>query len=427
MKTKTVIIVLVAAAVTATLAFTLYNHFTAHHGTAVTEHARDHEGGEHDDHAAPGAHEEEKHEEGEHEEHGEHEEEQVVRLDASEMKEFGIEVKTAGPGTLQIYVSLPGEVKVNADRLAHIVPRVAGVVREVNKNLGDDVRKGEVLAVLESRELADAKSAYLAARERVALAKSIFNREEELWKKKITSEREYLEAKRTLAEAEIELRSAEQKLHALGLTERHLAALPGHPYAEFTRYEMTAPFDGTVIEKHISLGEALKDEDVAFVVADLGTVWVDLSVYQKDLPYVREGQEVTISTAHGVPDAEGRISYVGPVVGEETRTALARVVLPNREGLWRPGLFVTGKVAVDSIEVPVVVSKSAVQTIENRPVVFVETEEGFEPRIVETGRSDSRNVEVLSGLDAGTRYVARGAFTLKAQLAKGTFEAGHSH
>jgi len=359
--------------------------------------------------------------------HDGHGDEDIVRLSPEEIKEFGIEVGTAGPGRLHVYVSLPGEVVPNADRLAHIVPRVSGIVREVTKTLGDRVRAGEVMAVIESRELADMKSSYLAAKERILLAEANFRRVEKLWKKKISPEKEYLEAKQALAEARIELRSAEQKLHALGLSDEYLERMPEHPDISFTRYEVTAPFEGTVIEKHIAMGEALKEDAGAFVVADLSSVWVDLDVYQKNLSLVQKGQSVIISAGHGIPDVKARISYVGPLVGEETRTALARVVLPNKGGKWRPGLFVTGKIATSEIEAPLVVPKSALQTVEGRLSVFVQTEEGFEPHPVTTGRANGTLVEITSGLKPGDRYVTKGAFTLKAQLSKGAFGGGHAH
>ncbi|MGH7825399.1 MAG: efflux RND transporter periplasmic adaptor subunit [Candidatus Binatia bacterium] len=357
----------------------------------------------------------------------EHQKEQAVRLSEAEKKEFGIEVGTAGPGNLKLYVTLPGEIVLNADRRVHIVPRVAGVVQQVRKTLGDQVRAGEIMAVLESRDLADMKSAYLAANERVVLAEVTFKREENLWKKKIAAEQDYLQAKQALAEAKIELRSAEQKLHALGFSHEHMAQLPTQPGASFTRYTITAPFDGAVIEKHITLGEVLKDDSTAFVVADLRSVWVDLRVYQKELPFVRRGQPVVLSAGRGIPDIQGKISYVGPLVGEQTRTALARVVLPNPDGQWRPGLFVTGTIVVENVDTRLLIPKSALQTIEERPAVFVETAEGVKPRHVTLGRSNDTHIEITSGLSAGERYVTRGTFTVKAQLSKGAFGGGHGH
>lgn len=356
--------------------------------------------------------------------HDEHGEAQVVRLTEAQRQEFGISVGTAGPGMLRLHLALPGQVALNADRRAHIVPRISGVVRQVHKNLGDAVRAGEVMAVVESRELADVKSTYLTAKERLTLAETTFQREEDLWKKKIAAEQDYLEARKALAEARIELRAAEQKLFALGYSKTDLSQLPTQADTTFTRYAITAPFDGTVIEKHITLGEVLKDDTTAYVIADLSSVWVNLSVYPKDLPFVRRGQPVTIAAGHDIPDSHGQISYVGPLIGE-TRTALARMVIPNPEGRWRPGLFVTGEVLVESIDVPLLIPKTALQTIEERPTVFVETAEGFQPQPLTLGRSNDTQVEVTAGLAPGQRYVTSGAFTLKAQLSRGAF-GGHT-
>lgn len=381
----------------------------------------------HEDHDEHGDHAGEKgHDEHGEEGHGEHDEE-IVRLSEAQIEEFGAQISTAGPGRLKTYVTIPGEIAVNADRMAHIVPRVSGVVREVRKKLGDHVKAGEVMAVLESRELSDAKAEYLAAYERLALAEANYEREKRLWKKKVSSEQDYLSAKQALAEVRIEIRSAEQKLHALGFSDEYLKQLPKHADTTFTRYEITAPFSGTVIEKHITLGEAVKDDSTVFVVADLKTVWVNLSAYQKDLPFIKKGARVVIKASHGIPDAVGTISYVGPIVGEQTRTALVRVVLPNKNGALRPGLFVSGNVEVDEVEVPVYAPKTALQELEGETVVFVKTDEGFEPKSVVTGRSDETGVEIVSGLEPGWKYVSKGAFTLKAQLSKSAFGEGHSH
>ncbi|MCK4775691.1 MAG: efflux RND transporter periplasmic adaptor subunit, partial [Candidatus Krumholzibacteria bacterium] len=129
-------------------------------------------------------------------------------------------------------------------------------------------------------------------------------------------------------------------------------------------YQMKALIDGIVVEKHITLGEVLGEDDEAFVVADLSTVWVNLSVYQEDLPDVRTGLTAVISAGHDIPDVTAKISYVGPVVDEHTRTGLARAVLSNEKGLWRPGLFVTARILVSEETVPLLVPETALQTIE---------------------------------------------------------------
>lgn len=362
--------------------------------------------------------------------HGEDEagEEGVVRLSEEQQKQLGIQVAKVGPGVLANYLELPGEVSINNDRLAHVVPRLSGIVREVRKSVGDAVHQGEILAVIESRELADVQAEYLAAIEKMGLAQAKFAREERLWLKRISAEQDYLDAKQVLAEANIATRTARQKLHALGFSDDYVRKLPSRRDASYTRYEIVAPFNGTVIEKHITMGETLKEDTDAFLVADLSTVWMNFNVYPKDLPQIRQGQEIFIAAIQGAPDVRNTIAYVSPVVKEETRTAMARVILPNPDGNWRSGMFVTARVAIGGGEsVPLILPKTAIQTVEEKPVVFVETPHGFEAKPVVTGRSNETHVEITSGLSSGEACAVNGTFTLKAQLSKGAFGDGHGH
>lgn len=392
-------------------------------------HAADENEAGHDEHGPDVREEKDLAGKDEHEDHAGEEGpvEEVVRLSDAELNEFGIALATAEAGALDQYIDLPGEIVLNADRMAHVVPRVSGIVREVRMTVGDQVKAGELMAVIESRELADGKAAFLAAIERDALAQGNFKREERLWEKKVTSEQEYLDARQALAEARIAKNSAEQQLHALGFSESELKELPGHPDATYTRFEIKAPLAGTIIEKHMTLGENVNADTDVFTIADLSTVWVDINVYQKDLVNIRKGQTVLIEIGHGIATVTGTIAWVGPQVDETTRTAKARLELPNPDGNLRPGLFVTARVAVGSSPAGIVVPKSALQAFENRTVVFVRTEKGFEPKPVEVGLQNGTKVEILSGLEAEQTYVSQGAFTLKAQLSKGAFGDGHNH
>ena len=376
--------------------------------------------GEHNDSAEPKT--EEQHTDGD---HG-----AEIEMSAAEAEEVGIEIAAAGPGNIDRTIDLPGEIKLNENHVVHIVPHIGGIVREVHANLGDVVRKGELLAVIESRELADATAEYLASRERLALTGAVHDREEELWTKKISSEQEYLDARQALSEARISHRAAQQKLLALGVSDKTLQEMPAHIESDLTRYEILSPIDGTVIHKEISLGAALEGNSEIFMVADLGTVWIDISVYQKDLAYIREGQPVTIlSNGGSKPVAQGTIDYVGPVLEHETRTALARIILSNPDGTLRPGTFVKAHIAVESDEVAVAVPRDALQTIEGETVLFVPTGHGFEAHPVATGRSSHAIVEIVSGFEPGWSYVIKGAFELKAILVTGELDshAGHGH
>jgi len=191
-----------------------------------------------------------------------------------------------------------------------------------------------------------------------------------------------------------------------------------------TAYDLKAPIRGTVIDRQISLGEYVSEQKPAFVVADLSTIWVDLSIYRQDLKRVRLGDDVLIDPDDGRGDIKGAISYLAPVGISETQTALARVVLPNADGRLRPGLFVTARLVLAAREVAVAVRTGAIQTLENKSVVFVREEgDKIEARPVELGESDSKFVEVRAGLSAGERYVAENSFVVKAEMGKG--EADH--
>ena len=363
------------------------------------------------------------------EESGHHASEDLVKINDLQRKKIDIKLGTAGPGKLLTVIDLPGEIVMDADHLAHIVPLLPGVVREVRKKLGAIVYQGDVMAIIESRELADAKAAYLASSETVALAQAIFTREEQLWKKRINAKQEYLDARNSLSEAKIEHRSTVQKLLFLGFSEASIKDFKKHPDKSLTRYVITAPIKGTVVQKHITLGEKVTDATAIFTIADLSHVWVDLSVPQKDLASIKIGQKTRISLGFGMPDAEGKISYVSPMADKKTRTALARVVLQNPDRRWRPGLFVKASIFVGEAQIPLVVPKEAIQRLENENVVFVETKGGYEPKHVSVGRSDGSNVEILSGLSAGERYAAKGGFELKAVMMTRDMgaHAGHGH
>lgn len=348
-----------------------------------------------------------------------------VRLGPDALESAGITLLTAGPREMATTLELPGEIRPDATRFARVVPRLSGVVREARKGQGDRVRRGELLAVVESRELADAKSAYLAASKHLEFARITLEREEGLWKKKISAEQDYLAARRAFEENELAREISAQKLAALGLDSKSIEELSSAPRENLSRYEIRAPLDGTVTERNVTVGEAVSGDQDIFVVADLSSVWVDVSVYAKDVGAVREGQEATVRSADLGREEKSRILYVGPLVGETTRAATARLVLPNPDGQWRPGLFVSVSVVRESTTAPVAVASEAIQSFRDWQVVFVRYGDWFEARPLELGRTDGEWVEVLSGLAPGEEYAAANSFAVKAEIGK--LGATHEH
>jgi len=191
------------------------------------------------------------------------------------------------------------------------------------------------------------------------------------------------------------------------------------------RYEVKSDLAGTIIEKHAAPGEFVGASEAIFIIADLGSVWVDLNIFRQDAARVKAGQPVMINGGEGFPKARGKITYVSPFGAESTQTLLARVVLDNASGDWRPGLFVTGEVLFEEVEVPLAVKAGAVQAFRDWTVVFINDANLYEPLCVETGRSDADWVEITSGMKAGQRYVAEGSFIIKADILKSG--ATHDH
>lgn len=376
---------------------------------------------ENDDH---GGDEDEEHAHGS-DEHAEEDGAQHAKIDDASAEKHGIKLSSAASGMLQNALTLPGEIALDANRVVHVVPRLKGVATQVLKNLGDTVSKGETIAIIDSRELADVKSDYLAAIERRSLAQSRYSREKELFDKKISPAEDYLSAKQALAEEEINIRSGEQKLQALGLTPENIADVRNRRDKTLTDYTLVSPIDGTVIEKHLNTGEFVDEQADAFVIADLSQVWVSVVVFAADLKNVRDGQQVVVRSEDLALEATGEVAYIGALVGEQTRTAKATVELPNPEGSWRPGLFVSVAMAQDEILVPLAVPADAVQTLNEETVVFVREGADLEARPVNVGRSDGKHVEILDGLRAGEMYVSENSFLVKADIEKAG--AAHEH
>lgn len=344
------------------------------------------------------------------------EDEETIPFTDEQVKAAGMAIESAGPARIKTSLQLPGEIKFNEDRTAHVVPRVAGVVDSVSANLGQEVKRGQVLAVLSSPGLSEQRSALQSAQRRLELARTTYEREKKLWEEKISPQQDYLQAQQAMQEAQIAVANANQKLLALGAT-------PGS--AALGRYELRAPFDGMVVEKHISLGESVGEAVNVFTISDLSTVWAEISVAANNLNLVRIGEPVTIRSSAFDQTASGTVSYVGSLIGAQTRTATARVTLTNPQRVWRPGLFVNVELVSSEADAPVTVAAEAVQTVEEKPTVFLKVPGGFMPQHVQTGRSDGKRIEIVGGLKPGTAYAASGSFVIKSQQGKSS--ATHTH
>ncbi len=348
-----------------------------------------------------------------------------LKLTAEQVAAAGIDVAAAQGGTLTRRITVPGSIVPNADHIARVSVKLSGTVAELRKKLGDTVAKDEIVAILESREVADAKSDYFAARLTDELQQDLFERDKALWDKHVANEQQFLRSRNAAAQARMRLDIARQKLLALGLSETEIAGLPNEAEASLRRQEVRSQIAGRVVERKVDLGTAVGRDNLEtelYVVLDLESVWVELAVSPADLPAIREGQHVTITARGKAGNAEGRIVFISPLLDKDTRSARVVAEIANSDGAWRPGSFVTAAIAIDEQPVQIAVPLDAIQTIAGEHVVFVRTPEGFEKRPILLDRRDTRLVEVVNGLQPGELVARTNTFALKAEFLKGLAE-----
>src|SRR4051812_10753337 len=219
----------------------------------------------------------------------------VIKLTADQIAKARIELGAVANCTITQQITVPGAIAPDAERIGRVAAKVVGTVLELRKRLGDPVSKGDVVAVLESREVADARSDYLTAVFRLALQKTLFEREQVLFDKKISAEQQYLRTQNAFLEAELRVNISRQKLVALGLSDTDIAGLPTHQSTGLRHIELVAPLSGQVVERRVDLGAPVGregQESEIYVIADLSSVWVELSVPTSELANIAVGQTV---------------------------------------------------------------------------------------------------------------------------------------
>ena len=479
-------------------------------------------GGGHDDHDDHGGeqagHQDEGH--NEHDDHagesqeggdegGEEHGEEVIKLTDAQLQRAGVIIEPLQGGMIATHIMLPGEVGPNQDALLHVTPRVPGIVGQVNGFLGHNVQEGELLAVLESPVLGEAKITYLQSIQAKIIADAEHSRQETISKntsklldilrtspspselrdkadklrigankgrllstyaqmksgeanydrektlndKGLSTQADLLasqqmfysaqaehmaafedidfsfrlrmqEAMQASMIAESSVENAERRLHILGMSKSQIEGIATEPDTDVARYELNAPRSGRIVAKHITPGEKVGTDVAIYTIADLSTVWLNISIYAQYANAIEEGQHVTVHV--GDRTASGVVDYISAIISESTRTVSARVVIDNADRSWKPGEFVTARVKTDKAHADRVVPLDAIQNLEGNTVVFIQDDDGIEPVQVTLGRKSDTHVELLGDdIALGTPIVAFNSFLMKAELGKGS--AGHDH
>lgn len=350
----------------------------------------------------------------------------IVTLSPDALASAGIAVALAAPTVLRTEIETTGSVDFDRRRFAHVNPRVGGRVEAALVDVGEGVKTGQVLARIDSIELGEAIGEYLQARARAELARETFERERGLFAERVSSQQEMLSAQASARETDAALRGAEERLHLLGLSDEQVVAL-GYDQPRASIYQVRAPFPGTVVERHVTLGEMVDTQSQLFQIADLSRVWVWIDVFERDLARVHLDDQVELRVdAFPSSTFAGKVVYLGGQVESETRTARARIEVPNPDGRLRPGMFARVRISdphaadgkLESAAV-LAVPESAIQREGDHVLVFVALGDGrFEPRPVRTGRKGEGFVEILEGLSGGESVAVTGTFVLKSEASK---------
>ena len=316
-------------------------------------------------------------------------------------------------------------VAYDGNRYAQLAPQVPGIVATVEKDLGDRVEPGDVLATITSPAFGAAKAKYLQAAAAMGLWQNNHAREADLLARGVSTERDVLEAETRLVESRIALSRAEQELLGLGLTPQQIVQV-GKSGDTTARYQVTASFSGVVVERQAAVGEVFDPSQPLFAVADVSRMWALLDVYDSEVREIQVGQPVVLHVEglYGEPFG-GEITWISSQLDPRTRTLQARAELDNSSGLLRANMFARAVVAVKEQQQTLVVPREAVQWEGCCNVVFVkQTETTFKPRKVYLGPPAGSVYEVIGGLVAGEVVVTQGSFLLKTEILKSNIGAG---
>ena len=344
-----------------------------------------------------------------------------------EPKEEGVDVKlapkaleaahltTASPRSIarRASVSAAGKVDFVPSRVARVGPPIAGRVGAIPVVAGQKVGRGAVLITLESVEVGRARGDFISAKTRVEQTKAEVDRENRLLAGGATSERALLVAQTEQAQAQAQLRAAEDRLSTLGLG----ASANGQSVS------LVAPIAGTVLQVNARMGQPVGPTDTLVVVGETEQVWLGVDVYERDVGKVHVGDEVRV-TSIAFPGRvfEGKVDQLGSVIDPDRHVLDARIVLPNQDGALKPGMTASARIlgaAAGDGGTALVVPRHAIQTVDGAPFVFVQREPGkYEMRPVERGSELDDDVEILRGLDAKDTIVVDGSFILKSEALK---------
>ncbi|MDF1739002.1 MAG: efflux RND transporter periplasmic adaptor subunit [Verrucomicrobiales bacterium] len=345
---------------------------------------------------------------------------QDIHLDATAVSNLNLKYAPVRSGGVSKTLRASGTVRLNEKRVFEVTPRIDGIVVGDPLSLGDVVKKGDTLCKLQSGELANLISIYVAAEEAMTFASAAALQEKKLAEKNLSSTEQVREKELLLTQAISSHAKALQPLKLLefdeGTIHRFLADVHG---SDYTSLNITAPEGGEIIERDLRRGAAVAHDDALFTIADLSELWVDFHAALRDVEKLSKGDEVFVESSVTEKRRGAKVFYISPIADEQSRTVMIRALLDNSDRAWRPGNPVNIRISGENsggerVSVPA----GAVVDFEGGKAVFVKSDDDvFLPVSVEVGDSDGERIEIVSGVSAGQTVVSENAAQLKGHLA----------
>jgi cobalt-zinc-cadmium efflux system membrane fusion protein len=341
----------------------------------------------------------------------------LLRLTPEESARMVLDVTPVARGPFRLSREFPATIQANENELAEVTTLTRGRVVKVHVDVGQDVKKGTLLAMLHSTDLGMAEGAYLKAGAKLHEAKLAYERARDLHQYKAVSLAELQQREAEMRTARAEARETETRLELLGVPRQEIERLD-REHTIKADVPMRAPFDGRVIMRNITRGEVVETHQKCFTVANLSDMWVIANVPEKDVHFVKKDQAVDVVVA-AYPHAllHGRITYISDMLDPATRTMRVRVTVPNPNMRLKPEMFALVQVYAGPASEVLTVPLAAIQNGPAGKIVFVQQAPGeFEVRTVKVGDEQGERVVVLEGLEDGEAIVTKGAFILKSEM-----------
>jgi len=352
----------------------------------------------------------------------------AITLTQTAQREIGLKTETVQQQMFTKYLTVPAKVVTNQDNEALVGSLVSGRVYKVLVKAGDYVKAGQVLMLVEGLEIGDIKAGYLAAKANVEFRKANYERQKKLLAENIGSQKNVLEAQNDYDKARADFGAEKNRINAIGLSDNDITNTTNN--AAENRYDgalaVKSPLSGVVAERHVVIGQLLDASANAFKIINLGTVWVDGQIHEKDVPFLTGVKQAEFfSTAYPNEPLSGTISYIGQVIDETTRTLTVRAEFKNESRTLKPQMFGELKIPCKKNMPALVVPAEALVKIDNADYVFVRKDStSFEKKPITIGLVQNEQAEIVRGLAEGDVVVTKGAYYLKGELLKASFGEG---